>query len=477
MKKLSIYMMLALAGLFMTACGPEDNEFASLKVAQADGTVVVPGFSAGQVGTIDLNTVEISDAQDVKVFSVSETALPEGVELSKAEIKFTDGTLLPATADGLVAGKALTDYVSGLYGLRPEVRSVAGTVFLYAMQNGAAVKINAGDVTFQVVPKAPVIAATYYLTGTLNDWKNNNTDFELGNGGQDPYTNPTYTCTLDLDALEHPGAIEFKATPVDGLGGDWSGCLAAGDEGKFNYGNDGGNFKIEGINPKAKKLRLTFNMLDQTWSYAELVFNEYIYEAGVNNDWGKVMQPLYCADGNGLYTGYFYAQDADWSGGKGAVKFTGAFNDWNQGNYGTGSMNDDGLSGTLIDDGGSGNVLVEPGFYRADVNLATMTFTMTPIRSVFVVGSAVNNDWDRGVEMTFNIAKGCWEVDTTLGEGVIKFKGNGTWDNIDGNWGGTLDNIINGSNDNIPISVTGKVHIEFFPLCDTKSYATITAAE
>ena len=33
MKKLSLYLMLAFAGLFMTACGPEDNEFAGLKTA------------------------------------------------------------------------------------------------------------------------------------------------------------------------------------------------------------------------------------------------------------------------------------------------------------------------------------------------------------------------------------------------------------------------------------------------------------
>ena len=140
-------------------------------------------------------------------------------------------------------------------------------------------------------------------------------------------------------------------------------------------------------------------------------------------------------------------------------------------------MSDDGLTGTLINDGGSGNVMVEPGFYRADVNLTNMTFTMTRINSIFVVGSAVNNDWDRGVEMTYNIADRCWECTTTLNEGQIKFKGNGTWDNLDGNWGGTLDNVVNGSNDNIDTPLTGKVTIKFYPRCDTKSYATITAAE
>lgn len=479
MKKLSLYLMLAFAGLFMTACGPEDNEFAGLKTAEAEGAVVVPGFTAGQIALIDLNAVEVSDELDVQAFTVPATALPEGVELAKAEVVFEDGTVLPATVDGKVSGNALSQYVASLYGLRPESRSVVGNVYLYAIQNGAAVKIDAGKVTFNVVPKAPVIAAAYYLTGTMNGWDNNNSDFMLSNGGDDPYANPTFTCTLKMEDLGNPTSIEFKATPDNGLGGDWSGCLAAGDEeGKFNYNNVGGNFKIEGIKANTKYIRLIFNMLDQTWAYEEIAFAPYIYEAGCNNNWGgDYQQPLYCADGEGTYTGFFYAQEDSWTGGKGAFKFRGAADNWDNGNYGTGSLNADGLTGTLIDDGGSGNVMPEPGFYRADVNLASMTFKLTPIHSVFVVGSAVNNDWDKGVEMTFNKAERCWECDATFTEaGVIKFKGNGTWDNEDGNWGGSLDNIINGSNDNIPVSLSGKVHIKFFPLCDTKSYAVITPA-
>ena len=204
MKKLSIYLMLAVAGLFMTACGPEDNEFAGLKKAEADAAVVVPGFSASQVGLIDLNTIEVSDAQDVQAFSVSETALPEGVSLSKAEIAFEDGSLLSATTDGKVSGEALSAYVASIYGLRPEARTVTGTVYFYAVQNGAAVKIDAGNVNFQVVPKAPVIASAYYLTGTINGWDNSNMDYELSNGGDDPYINPTFTCTLEMAKLGNP---------------------------------------------------------------------------------------------------------------------------------------------------------------------------------------------------------------------------------------------------------------------------------
>lgn len=464
MKKLSIYLMLAVAGLFMTACGPEDNEFAGLKKAEADAAVVVPGFSASQVGLIDLNTIEVSDAQDVQAFSVSEAELPEGVSLSKAEIAFEDGSLLSATTDGKVSGEALSAYVASIYGLRPEARTVTGTVYFYAVQNGAAVKIDAGNVNFQVVPKAPVIASAYYLTGTINGWDNSNMDYELSNGGDDPYINPTFTCTLEMAKLGNPESIEFKATPVDGLGGDWSGCLAAGDEGKFNYNNDGGNFKIEGISANTVLIRLTFNMLDQTWSYTEVAFNDYIYEIGNESGWGT-SHPLYGANGDGKYQGYYYLN--------GEFKFKPNADNW-EGDWGqapdqpTGNLAVDGERNCWLDNG--------EGFYCINVDIAAMTWSLTKINSVFVVGSAVNNDWDNGVEMSFNSEKQCWECDATFTEaGVIKFKGNGTWDNADGNWGGTMDNIINGSNDNIPVSMAGDVHIEFYPSCDTKSYCTITA--
>ena len=346
------------------------------------------------------------------------------------------------------------------------------------------ISINMLDETYSITPIKFKVEPAYYYVGAANGWSNSDKTYVFSNGGVDPLENPVYTCVVPAPYNEDGTRADnwFKIAPESAYSsadfwgnlfgvvndGDTStsGELAFGNPGAFNQpATDGAKFYRISINPK-----------EMTYTIAPLNFNEYIWEAGVNNDWGAVEQPLYCANQDGVYTGFFYAQDADWSDGKGAFKFTGAFNSWNEGNYGTGTINSDGLSGTLINDGGSGNVLATPGFYRADVNLATMTYTLTPINSVFVVGSAVNNDWDRGIEMTYNFTERCWECTTTLNEGQIKFKGNGTWDNLDGNWGGTLDNIINGSNDNIDVPVTGNVVIKFYPLCDTKSYATITAA-
>ncbi|MBQ9667282.1 MAG: DUF5115 domain-containing protein [Prevotella sp.] len=326
------------------------------------------------------------------------------------------------------------------------------------------------------------VADNYYLVGGLLDWGASAASKEqkFSHSSASVAEDPVFTYVLESNGSEIWFAIgDDEACDAIANDNDWS-KLYGTTSGNGNNGESGslsrrtslsddGSFKVDGT---AKYYRIQINMSELTYTITALDFAQYIYEAGVNNGWGGTQQPLYCGDGSGLYTGFFYAKEDSWTDGLGAFKFRGDPDNWDNGNWGSGTYNDEG--GTLVDTDAD-NLFAQPGFYRADVNLADMTYTLTPIHSVFVVGSAVNNDWDTGVEMTYNFEKLCWEVDTELGEGVIKFKGNGTWDTQDGNWGGTLEDIINGSNDNIPVSVTGKVHIEFYPLCETKAYATVTA--
>lgn len=197
---------------------------------------------------------------------------------------------------------------------------------------------------------------------------------------------------------------------------------------------------------------------------------DYIYEAGVNNSWGIPEQPLYSANKDGIYRGFFYAQEADWSGGKGAFKFTGAFNSWEEGNYGLGHINADGLSGTLIDDGGSDNILATPGFYRADVNLGNMTYELTPISSIGIIGPAQAGGWDTDTDLTYNPKTLAWEGTMKLAAEEFKFRANDSWDI---NWGNIISNLKQ-DGANLKIDEAGTYFIQFFPLCETKSYATMT---
>ena len=132
-------------------------------------------------------------------------------------------------------------------------------------------------------------------------------------------------------------------------------------------------------------------------------------------------------------------------------------------------MSDDGLTGTLIDDGGSGNILVEPGFYMAVVNLAAMTYQLTPI-NVGIIGPAQAGGWDTDTDMTYNPETRAWEATLDLAADEIKFRANDGWDI---NWGGSADNLIQDGG-NLKIDEAGTYFIQFFPICDTKSYCKIT---
>ncbi len=78
-------------------------------------------------------------------------------------------------------------------------------------------------------------------------------------------------------------------TPESGLGGDWSGCLAAGPtEGTFVYNNGGGDLVINAVEG-AVFYDLTFNMLDQTWRAEALLINiePAYYLTGSINGWNN----------------------------------------------------------------------------------------------------------------------------------------------------------------------------------------------
>ena len=319
------------------------------------------------------------------------------------------------------------------------------------------------------------IAENYYLIGGPGSWSSDKSQ-KFSHSSADVFDDPVFTYVFEGNG--GTGDIWFAFgddEAMDAVGeGTWNklfGTTGASTDlsGSFDrrYNLDGDHsFCVDG---KAKFYRFQINMSEMTYTITPLNFAEYIWEAGVNNDWGAIEQPLYCADGNGTYVGFFYAQDADWSGGKGAFKFTGAFNDWSQGNYGTGTINDDGLSGTLIDDGGSGNVLAEPGFYRAEVNLAEMTYKLTPISGIGIIGPAQAGGWSEDTDLTYNPETKAWEGTVELAADEFKFRANDSWDI---NWGGTADNLVQ-DGANLKIEEAGTYFIQFYPLCQTKAYYTI----
>ena len=242
-------------------------------------------MSINPVGTIDLATVT---TETVQIFTPSITIDDEAETTYQATIygpEEGDEAEFGVGADGSVLTSALEVAVYSLYGQRPVTRNIPMDVVGFVKVGGQTFKA-IGKTTLSVIPNAPEIEAAYYLTGSINGWDNSDTTYKLTNDGSDPYENPTYTCRIP--APEDGSNVEFKMTPESGLGGDWSKCLAAGDEGKFKYNNDGGNLVINAV-AGAKFYDLTFNMLDQTWEAKALLFDieQNWYLTGSINGWNN----------------------------------------------------------------------------------------------------------------------------------------------------------------------------------------------
>jgi len=242
-------------------------------------------MSITPAGTIDLATVT---TETIQIFTPSITIDDEAETTYLATIygpEEGDEAELEVGADGYVLTEGFETAVYSLYGQRPVERSIPMDVVGLVKVGGQTFKAVA-NTTLKVIPNAPEIEAAYYLTGNINGWDNTNTTYKLTNDGSDPYENPTFT--VRINAPEDGSNVEFKMTPESGLGGDWSKCLAGGDEGKFKYNNDGGNLVITAV-PDAVYYDLVFNMLDQTWSANALVINieQAYYLTGSINGWNN----------------------------------------------------------------------------------------------------------------------------------------------------------------------------------------------
>ena len=456
MKKLSLYITLALAGLFMGACSDDYTDWTSPQSNAQEDAITFPDFKATAVKAFDLN----NPGAQVKTFALNEAALPEGYKLANARIELTaDGvanaktTTVSTTLAGLADSATIQKVVSEAFGLRPIPRTLNAHVFVNAIKNGQAAYIDAGTVKVVATPKAPKIDTEYYLTGNINDWKNDNVSYPVKNSGADVYTDPVFSITLTEAQVAALDKVEFKLTPKSKIGtGDWSECIAAAkEEGKVSANNAGGNLSFDVV-PGAKVYKLTFNLLDQTWSCTPLSFDDYLYMAGNANGW-KHIDYLYGKEHDGKYTGFMYL---DQQGFKFCTQPS-----WSGDNYGAG----------LSTAGGNITISEPEGYYKVDVDLANATMHLTPITRIGVIGDATVGGWGSDQAMTYNKTDRAWEINNiVLSNGSIKFRANNGWDI---NWGGTVNKLTTDNGANIAVTA-GTYNIKFYAWADGKGKCEIT---
>ncbi len=544
--------------------GSEDGKSISLNVSPA-AAIDFADIDDLENATVQLFVPEVTASEDNNTHFV--VTLWNEDKTQSREVR-TD-------ANGYVSASDLKTAVEELYGKRPVPRVIDMNVIGYVNINGQSLKAT-GSTTSTITPAAPIIYDMYYVVGNVvaypDDalWNITYTGLPLTNGGVDPYENPIFTGRIPVPA--DGSNVEFKLNPVNGPD-DWSLCLGAGaEEGTFVTNNKGGNMVIP-ADPQAVAYDLTFNMMDETWSYKPVYGIEDVYYIiGTPQGWNEndTSYPVYSGSGapggidpvfqvrlpatgsniefklcpeSGIgswdsdftasvtgeagklsannaggniviehqldaiaYDVWFNLQSLEWGyraikGGdlffeignesgwskshamalkdglyigyyflNGEFKFKPNEGDW------SGDLEYDGAAenatGKVADNGGSNMPAPETGFYKIVLDTNAMTYTLTQISTVGVIGDATADGWNSDQDMTWNAEYGYWHIENLqLNDGKIKFRGNDNW-NGDLDLGGTPNELWIGGAD-IPVEA-GTYDIKLFPSYSGGSHCIIT---
>ena len=149
MKKLSLYISIALAGLFMGSCSEDFKDWADPQTNPQEDAITIPGYQASAVSALDLANV----ADSANVYTISSATLPEGFELGNSRIELTPEGVENATAtevktsnDGKATKADLQALIESVYGKAPVARTFDGHVYTTAVKDGQAALIDAGTV-------------------------------------------------------------------------------------------------------------------------------------------------------------------------------------------------------------------------------------------------------------------------------------------------------------------------------------------
>lgn len=481
MKKLSLYITLALSALFMGSCSGDDYEnWADPQSNPQEDAITLPGYKAEAVNPVNLADVE---GDSVAIFSLNQATLPEGYSLTNARVELTPQGVDAATTstvstsvDGKAAKAALQALIESAYGKAPVARTLAGHVYTNAIKNGEACLIDAGTVNVVVTPVAPNIEAAYYVVGgATNDWsKAFALTQKFNHSTNNVYDDPVFTITIKAatDKDGNPAdtwfAIAGEKVLDEMAAGKWNNVLGT-SKGNGNNGLDvtekmdtranlqavdktlgDCSFKVP-ASANAKYIRIEINMMDYTYKITPLSFEPFIYETGNNTSWGDGLA-LYGPASDGKYYGAFYLTSG--------FKFRSNLKDWNGNlNLGLGAAVDDATSGDLSNSGSSSDIKpIKDGFYNVYVDAAKLTYKLTPFSSIDIIGDGQPGGWDKGTVMTYDSKTRTWSavVELTAGKS-IKFRSDQSWDNV--NLGGSFSALIQGSNDNIPVMKSGKFKV------------------
>ena len=492
MKKISLYVSIALAGLFMGSCSDDFTNWANPQTNPQEDAITIPGFTATGVQAINFANVE---TDSVSTFTLSEAALPAGFTLDNARLELTPQgvenatkTTVNTSIEGKGAVADLSAAIVSVYGKRPSARTFDAQVYVNAVKDGQAVLIDAGKINLVMTPKAPFIDSNYYLVGQMTDWKLD-TNLKFAHSDADVYEDPVFTImftttddnqywkiipqgnvdTGNIWGVENnpKGVVGVEKDGDDAMSGT---LLTTTSKGEKAYAA-----KIA----KAGIYQMTINMMDYTYTIKQIAPEYYL--VGKLQGWSVENKTCLMYAESAMVQSYTtqWNEDANlkiWLGSD--------FGVWDNA-YGTAKNDDNSVEGKI---GGSGSIVCpEPGaFYTFKVDFSTMTYKWTKLENqtpkayehVGLIG--VGNDWKNDVDMK-EVTPHNWFIETTIPEGNFKIRANHEWDDS-ANWGYTKGQEFSSTGKLITSPVSegikvagGKYRIFFNDI--TLEYAIISVAE
>ena len=416
-------------------------------------------------------------------FSVKEGALPANT-IMKAEIEISQTEDFSKSAIVPVNSLAETDKITvqpsdlenayfNNISKNPATTDLYIRTIMYTVTKGnAAARIGNPNSDFFASTKisfTPLdrvkIAPAYYIIGGPNDWAASAADrkIKFQHSDEDVYVDPIFTVVFDAAASGDTWFAIGDDLACDAIANDndWSqlyGIVGGESEamsGQLDRRSNLGGDNSFCVKAGAKKIKVTIDMMEQTFTVKTLDFGEYIYEAGNNNGWGSPVDYLYGGNNDGKYVGFMYLD--------GEFKFRSHENSWDAPDWGAGSS-----EGSLKEKGS--NLKAEAGYYQVNADLATLTYSLTKITTIGIIGPAQEGGWDSDTDMTYNKETGAWETTIKLNADEMKFRANDGWDI---NWGGTEKALTQGGA-NIKITEAGTYFVQLFAYCDGKAYCKIT---
>lgn len=458
--------------LLLASCTDDYTDWADPQTVGQPETV---SFGDGSVSAVDvIKFADFADGQaNVKVCNLNAPTSSDASFTPNYTISLGDKDYI-LNNDGTMSITDFTSFVESTYGKAPVERSIEATVSMWLTNSTTAVK-TATSQPFQikVLPDAPFIDPNgYYVVGNIDGWANKKIeDFHMYNNGGDVYDNPVFTVTIN--AVDGIDTYEIKMVPAsafndDGTIGNWDIALSAlpetdivAYEGSFSYSNGGGNIKFA-AELGAKAYIISADLLAGTYTVKPISFAPYIYEIGNSHGWSQSM-PLYSPNADGIYQGYYYLN--------GGFKFKPNADNWD-GDWG---QDKNGATGTLVQEGEE-DCNVSAGFYQINVDLRSMTYSLTEVTSISIIGT-VNGNWDNDTDMTYNTETGAWEIVADLNAGAMKFRMNHDWTI---SWGGAngdpkaYDNLTQNNGKDLDLTEAGTYKIQLYITYEGNNKVVIT---